>query len=140
MLLDANGYLQKPIYNRATRSHPPPPLQRDQRKLTYGMGVPAVWNSAPEEKGKEKAKPIKKDPESNSENGNGIKLVDALMYATWDWDVKDFRATLGPRKGLKPTFGKSSSRHDKERDKARDREREQIAEKDRDRESMDIVS
>ena len=46
------------------------------------------------------------------------------MFATWDWDAKDFRTPLGPRRGKIPTFGKTKHEKDKERGKDREKEKE----------------
>jgi hypothetical protein len=112
--------VQAPIYRKITRHLPPPALQRDNRKLTYGPGVPAPWNSKPSDEKSHKNK--EKDKDKANVDG-GVKLVDALMFATWDWDAKDFRTPLGPRRAIQkmPTFGKM--KHEKNKDRSKDKER-----------------
>lgn len=116
----ARNVLSAPIYRKITRTLPPPALQRDNRKLTYGPGIPAPWNSKPfdDKSNANKFKEKEKEKEKNNVDG-GVKLVDALMYATWDWDAKDFRTPLAPRRGKVPTLGKSKHEKDKDRDKER---------------------
>jgi hypothetical protein len=81
------------MHQRLQRLPVPIPQQRDARKLLYGPGLPAPWNAAAPEKAEEKGKKKEiKAPESVT------KLPDATMFATWDWETKDFRAPLPPRR------------------------------------------
>jgi hypothetical protein len=85
---------------------PPPPLERNDQKLFYGPPVPAPWNSASganvgEGKGSKGGK--EKDEEDEEEDK---VLSDAHLFATWDYDPKDFRAGLPmARRGSKMAMG-----------------------------------
>ncbi|KAJ6600781.1 hypothetical protein B0H10DRAFT_2441043 [Mycena sp. CBHHK59/15] len=73
--------LPPPIFARATRLAHPPPLTRGSKLLTYGPGTPAPWN-APDDIVREF-----KDKEPP-------RVPDARVYATWEYETKDFRAPL----------------------------------------------
>lgn len=75
-------------------------LHRGTKALTYGPGIPAPWNSnLPGQDGVGAGGPLT-TKDSNATNGKdgGPKplLPDARLYATWDYDTKDFRVPLAP--------------------------------------------
>lgn len=98
----------------------PPVLHRGTKPLTYGSGIPAPWNANAlpldgsgstfpgggpgtpllGSKGKEvngfgKDKERERDGDKEKD-GVGRPLVpDARLYATWDYETKDYRVPLG---------------------------------------------
>ena len=78
-------------------SHPPV-LHRGSKALVYGPGSPAPWNSnLPGQEGNGTGGSLPKD--SSTANSNGAPkplLPDARLYATWDYDTKDFRVAIAP--------------------------------------------
>ncbi|KAJ6468990.1 hypothetical protein C8R47DRAFT_799621 [Mycena vitilis] len=82
----ARRVLPAPVYNRVTRLAHPPPLVRGSTVLKYGPGVPAPWN-APE--GKDGTADSAKDRDEPK-----AKIPDAKVFATWEYETKDFRAVL----------------------------------------------
>ncbi|KAJ7145926.1 hypothetical protein C8R44DRAFT_4720 [Mycena epipterygia] len=99
----ARRVLAPPIYARVTRLGHPPPLARGAKLLKYGPGVPAPWN-APEDKEKDVAK--ERDPRE-------AKMPDARVYATWEYETKDYRSVMRrPRVQAAPptTSSRRSSR------------------------------
>ncbi|KAJ7075631.1 hypothetical protein B0H15DRAFT_916670 [Mycena belliarum] len=86
----ARRVLPPPIYARVTRLTHPPPLARGTTLLKYGSGVPAPWN-APEDRAGDKD--VTKEREARE-----VKIPDARVYATWEYETKDFRTvTRRPR-------------------------------------------
>ena len=91
---------------RATRLIPPPPLVRNDQKLLYGPPVPAPWNTLSGVNGGE-GRGVKggKDNDDEEEEEDRV-LSDAHLFATWDYDTKDFRAGLPMgRRGSKIGLG-----------------------------------
>lgn len=87
---------------RTTRLIPPPPLVRNDQNLLYGLPVPAPWNTTSGANAGE-GKGVKggKDNDDEEEEEDRI-LSDAHLFATWDYDPKDFRAGLPiPKRGSK---------------------------------------
>ncbi|KAJ7670527.1 hypothetical protein B0H17DRAFT_1141756 [Mycena rosella] len=80
----ARRVLPPPIYHRVTRLNHPPPLARGAKLLKYGPGVPAPWN-APEDKDKDAVK---------ERDAREAKIPDARVYATWEYETKDYRTML----------------------------------------------
>jgi len=94
---------QPAILARTSRLSHPPVLQRGSKLLVYGPGVPAPWNA-------HTLTPADAVPPMSAklkEGINGISgksedslvkpvLPDARLYATWDYEPKDFRVPLGP--------------------------------------------
>lgn len=91
------SYLQHNVISRTTRLFHPLALTQDNKKLTYGPGISAPWNTGTAaaaattptlpngaKKEKEKDAPPK-------------ALPDARLYATWNWERKSFREPL-PRR------------------------------------------
>ncbi|KAJ7468545.1 hypothetical protein FB451DRAFT_1091994 [Mycena latifolia] len=100
----ARRVLPPPIYARVTRLAHPPPLTRGTTLLKYGPGVPAPWN-APEEKDKDVTK---------ERDAREAKIPDARVYATWEYETKDYR-TVSRRPRLQaavppPASARRSSR------------------------------
>ena len=78
---------------------PPQPLVRGaNEKLIFGPGIPALWNvnnpNAPV-KGKDV-------PAAKSSDQNADALPDALLFATWEYEPKNFAVTLDAVKKYKP--------------------------------------
>jgi hypothetical protein len=92
---------QPAILARTSRLSHPPVLQRGSKLLVYGSGVPAPWNA-------NSLMPADAIPPTSTKpkegiNGTGGKsedcqvkpvLPDARLYATWDYEPKDFRAPM----------------------------------------------
>jgi hypothetical protein len=97
-----NFITQPAILTRTSRLSHPPVLQRGSKLLVYGSGVPAPWN-ANSPTPTDVAPPTSAKPKEGV-NGTSVKsedssvkpvLPDARLYATWDYDPKDFRVPLG---------------------------------------------
>ncbi|KAJ3838286.1 hypothetical protein EV361DRAFT_790057 [Lentinula raphanica] len=89
----ARHVLPPTILSRTNRLTHPPPLSRNNKALTYGVGVPAPWNTntiPPDNAAPNNAK----DSQTNGKNGPPPVLPDARLFATWDHEHKDFRAPL----------------------------------------------
>ena len=93
---------QPAILTRTSRLSHPPVLQRGSKLLVYGPGVPAPWNTNSATSA-DAAPPMSAKPKEGV-NGTNVKsedslvkpvLPDARVYATWDYDPKDFRVPLG---------------------------------------------
>jgi len=102
------------IFGRTSRLSHPPILHRGTKSLTYGQGVPAPWNSSnplPSSDGAivpstpAAAKPGTKDallllPNGKDKDTSGqakappVALPDARLYATWDYEQKDYRVPI----------------------------------------------
>ncbi|EJD04905.1 uncharacterized protein FOMMEDRAFT_166651 [Fomitiporia mediterranea MF3/22] len=91
-----------PVFTRATRLNPPPPLVNSstKEKLLYGAGVPALWNSnSTNQQGSTnqpgKSKGNVDDGGEDRQHAHNEKdsnvLPDAMLLATWDWETHDFR-------------------------------------------------
>ncbi|KDR78410.1 hypothetical protein GALMADRAFT_95132 [Galerina marginata CBS 339.88] len=99
----ARHILPPAILARTSRLSHPAPLHRGNKPLIYGPGVPAPWNanavpSIPDavpptpQTSKPKDTPIANGKETP------VKpvLPDARLYATWDYESKDFKIPLAP--------------------------------------------
>ena len=109
--LISNLVLQPSVLVRATRvNHPLPLISASNEKLIYGSGIPAPWNSTPSTSSNEPSGKSRDRRNSNATaNGAGAEgseerqnaLADARLFATWDWEVHDFRqpiqSSLGKR-------------------------------------------
>jgi hypothetical protein len=96
------------IFSRTSRLSHPPILHRGPKPLTYGQGVPAPWNTIPEstvqppptpavtKPGAKDALPNGKDKakDAHSPSKTAAALPDARLYATWDYEPKDYRIPL----------------------------------------------
>jgi hypothetical protein len=92
---------QPTILSRTSRLTHPPVLQRGTKYLAYGPGVPAPWNAnaiPPSD-----AVPPTPVTAKSKEFPNGVSgkdapvksvLPDARLYATWDYEPKDFKVPL----------------------------------------------
>ncbi|KAJ7216192.1 hypothetical protein B0H12DRAFT_1241871 [Mycena haematopus] len=86
----ARRVLPPAVYARVTRLAHPPPLARGAKLLKYGPGVPAPWN--PPEKRTDGAGA---DAEGAAKDRDGAaKIADARVYATWEYEAKDFRSVM----------------------------------------------
>ncbi|KAF8064130.1 hypothetical protein FPV67DRAFT_203653 [Lyophyllum atratum] len=101
----ARSVLPPTVLSRTSRLTHPPPLQRGQKLLLYGSGVPAPWNAnalppadavpgTPVVGSKGKDKEGGKDNDATAEKA---ALPDARLYATWECETKDFRSPLSTR-------------------------------------------
>ena len=103
------------MFNRATRLQPPPVFVRSNEKLFYGTGLPAPWNNTSHKSqpslssatGK-KAKDVVANGKNSEPKVTGTsdkgEVVDAMLYATWDWDRKNYRVSLPPGKKSRQSF------------------------------------
>lgn len=107
----ARRVLAPPINARVTRLAHPPALLRGAKPLTYGPGVPAPWN-APADKDPPAVKDAKEQKER--ERDAAAKIPDARVYATWEYETKDFRSSGARKPRLQmappPVPGRRSSR------------------------------
>lgn len=101
---------QSPVIARTTRLIPPLPLVRNDQKLLYGPPVPAPWNTlSVVNAGEGKGTKGGKDNDDEEEEEDRV-LSDAHLFATWDFDSKDFRAGLPTaRRGAKVGLGFSGA-------------------------------
>ncbi|GJE95812.1 hypothetical protein PsYK624_120020 [Phanerochaete sordida] len=110
----AQKVLPTNVLRRTTRLAPPPPLVQDGRRLTYGPGVSAPWNSGPAPPAQGAPNGVK-DAKKEKGDAPPPKVVpDAKLYATWNWEQKTFRdAVRRPRVGsvsLSGTIGNGRRR------------------------------
>lgn len=86
--------------NRTTRLAHPPVLYRSSKPLLYGRGIPAPWNShaiPPGDGSNVPPTPVTSNKEKDRENGeapNKPLIPDAQLFATWDFETKDFKVPL----------------------------------------------
>ena len=109
--------LQLAVYNRAARITPPVVLSSGpNEKFLYGSGVPAPWNSnsavsnangATSGKGKEQLNGKSKAESTPKDEKDSI--VDATLFATWEFESHDFRQPLAPHKRGRVVTGNFSS-------------------------------
>jgi hypothetical protein len=101
--IDSLCLAQPSVHVRTTRLSHPTVLTGNGQKLIYGSGVPAPWNAASTPP--VAATPTVNKPKDGTVNGisNNNKpketpktLPDATLFATWDYDKKDFRQPLVP--------------------------------------------
>ncbi|KAF5326067.1 hypothetical protein D9611_000873 [Ephemerocybe angulata] len=99
----ARSVLHPAILARSTRLVHPPVLHRGSKPLVYGPGVPAPWNSNPipptDANGVPQTPLTTKAKDSLNGKGddgesNKPAIPDALLFATWDYDSKDYRVPL----------------------------------------------
>ena len=71
-------------------------LTQDGRKLTYGPGVNAPWNSgpAPPAPTPSLANGVKKEKDGKSDAVPTKVIPDAKLYATWNWEQKSYREPI----------------------------------------------
>ena len=88
---------------RTSRLSHPPVLHRGSKPLTYGTGIPAPWNANPLPSASNtdlSATPLVVKPKESMLNGKDLPpkpvIPDARLYATWDYETKDFRVPLVP--------------------------------------------
>ncbi|KAF8797742.1 hypothetical protein BYT27DRAFT_6930415 [Phlegmacium glaucopus] len=107
----ARHVLPPTILARTSRLSHPPILHRGSKPLTYGTGIPAPWNANPlpstSNNDFPSATPLTSKPKDSIFNGKDSPpkpiIPDARLYATWDYETKDFRVPLVP-------FGRGRSR------------------------------
>ncbi|KAF8172853.1 hypothetical protein K438DRAFT_1981333 [Mycena galopus ATCC 62051] len=99
----ARRVLPPAVYARVTKLAHPPPLARNNAnpnapnaKLNkYGPGVPAPWNAT-------SASVQNNTADGEASGGKGAAgektIPDARVYATWEYETKDFRAPLPVRR------------------------------------------
>ncbi|KAJ6524477.1 hypothetical protein B0H19DRAFT_1199972 [Mycena capillaripes] len=83
----ARRVLPPPVYARVTKLGHPTPLARGTTLLKYGPGVPAPWNAP--EGSKDAGGDVGKERDAKE-----AKIPDAKVYATWEYESKDFRAVM----------------------------------------------
>jgi len=71
-------------------------LNRGAKSLTYGPGIPAPWNSNTNvgSEGVGAGRPFSSKGPTIVNGKDGVPkplLPDARLFATWDYDTKDFR-------------------------------------------------
>ncbi|KAF8901049.1 hypothetical protein CPB84DRAFT_1680169 [Gymnopilus junonius] len=101
----ARQVLPPTILARTSRLSHPPVLHRGNKPLTYGTGIPAPWNANAITTGPDGAvvpTPQSTKPKELAQTANGKEppvkatLPDAKLFATWDYESKDFRVPLTP--------------------------------------------
>ncbi|KXN83979.1 hypothetical protein AN958_00626 [Leucoagaricus sp. SymC.cos] len=103
----ARHVLPPVVMTRITRLTHPPVLHRGTKPLLYGPGIPAPWNShvIPPSDGTSGVPPTPttkekdKDKDKDRENGEAPTkpiIPDAQLFATWDFESKDFKVPLQP--------------------------------------------
>lgn len=100
-------HFQPAIVARTSRLAHPPVLHRGSKPLIYGNGIPAPWNANAVSSGPDgvPATPLVSKPkDAPPVNGKDppVKpvLPDARLYATWDYETKDFKVPLNlPSRG-----------------------------------------
>ncbi|KAI0790918.1 hypothetical protein C8Q75DRAFT_758475 [Abortiporus biennis] len=104
----SRNLLSGSVYNRTTRLAHPPVLTQSGKKLTYGNGVNAPWNVGPtalptlptSSFSQTASNPTLKDKESkdgkdkDKDKEPARILPDARMFATWDWEQKNYAQPL----------------------------------------------
>lgn len=97
----ARHALPPAILTRTSRLSHPPVLQRGSKLLVYGPGVPAPWNAnspTPADANPPLSAKLKEgiNGTSGKSEDSPVKpvLPDARLYATWDYEPKDFRVPL----------------------------------------------
>ncbi|KAF9460465.1 hypothetical protein BDZ94DRAFT_1324056 [Collybia nuda] len=101
----ARHVLPPAILSRTSRLTHPPVLQRGSKHLVYGPGVPAPWNAntiPPSDAIPPTPMTAKLKEIPNGVGGKGGDppakpvLPDARLYATWDYEPRDFKVPLTP--------------------------------------------
>ncbi|PPQ90263.1 hypothetical protein CVT25_013088 [Psilocybe cyanescens] len=102
----ARHILPSSILARTSRLAHPPVLHRGSRPLIYGPGIPAPWNANAVSSGTDPVPPTpmaSKPKDAPPPNGSSSKdspvkpvLPDARLFATWDYEPKDFKVPLAP--------------------------------------------
>ncbi|KAG6372637.1 hypothetical protein JVT61DRAFT_7389 [Boletus reticuloceps] len=91
----ARQVLPGPVLSRTTRLTHPPVLQRGSQKLCYGPGVPAPWNSSLSMSAAQGGKGGEEGGTTNGQDATSFTLPDAKIYATWDYETKQYSEPLG---------------------------------------------
>ncbi|TFK20437.1 hypothetical protein FA15DRAFT_759368 [Coprinopsis marcescibilis] len=112
----SRNILHPAILNRTTRLANPPVLHRNSKPLVYGQGIPAPWNTAPlpaldagvpatpsVSKPKEIPNGKEKDPDAPKP-----PMPDARLFATWDYETKDFTVPLPRNRNRVGSFASGS--------------------------------
>lgn len=87
--------------SRTSRLTHPPVLHRGTKPLIYGSGIPAPWNSNPVPAAGDVAPSVPniskpKELPNDKDLGQKPPIQDARLYATWDYEPKDFKVPLAP--------------------------------------------
>ncbi|CAA7261949.1 unnamed protein product [Cyclocybe aegerita] len=100
----ARHVLAPAILARTSRLSHPPILYRGTKPLIYGSGTPAPWNANAISVGGDAvpttpatSKPKDAPGANGKDSPEKPVLPDARLFATWDYDTKDFKAPLVPR-------------------------------------------
>ncbi|KAF4612033.1 hypothetical protein D9613_003808 [Agrocybe pediades] len=109
----ARNVLPSTILTRTSRLSHPPVLHRGNKPLIYGNGIAAPWNANAVPPGPDGApgttpstSKSKETPSTNAKE-SPVKPVfpDARLFATWDYDTKDFRIPLHPSARVRNRVG-----------------------------------
>lgn len=84
----ARHVLPSKIFNRTSKLSNPPVMIVDGKQLTYGVGIPAPWNSS-------SATTTTTDPTTGKKEEKPCAVPDAKLYATWDTETKNYKEHLG---------------------------------------------
>ncbi|KAJ7180863.1 hypothetical protein C8R46DRAFT_1070783 [Mycena filopes] len=97
----AKNTLAPAVYARVTRLTHPPPLTRGNKLLKYGPGVAAPWNAVAvvEEPKKPKAADGDDETPRDRDRDKEKRIPDARVFATWEYETKDFKAGLKRPRG-----------------------------------------
>ncbi|KAJ7594115.1 hypothetical protein C8J56DRAFT_926008 [Mycena floridula] len=101
----ARHVLPAAILNRATRLSNPPALMRSNgTPLTYGNGIQAPWNAGSD------ANPATPATAKSKDGVNGFlahkaAVPDARLFATWDYEQKDYKMPLASKSSGRARMG-----------------------------------
>ena len=82
------------MLSRTSRLTHPPVLQRGSQKIYYGPGIPAPWNSSLTASAMQGGKG-EDGGTTNGQDASSFTLPDAQMFATWDYETKQYSEPLG---------------------------------------------
>lgn len=89
--------MQHNVISRTTRLFHPLALTQDNKKLTYGPGISAPWNTGTAAAAATAPTLLNGAKKEKEKDAPPKALPDARLYATWNWERKSFREPL-PRR------------------------------------------
>ncbi|KAJ8074824.1 hypothetical protein PM082_019149 [Marasmius tenuissimus] len=92
----ARHVLSPNIVSRTSRLTHPPVLYRGTKQLVYGSGNPAPWNTAHVAPSTDPREGADGAVVNNTAKGEAPAMQNARLYATWDYEPKDYKAPLPP--------------------------------------------